>query len=873
MALGDAIVHTDAPALLERDAQLASLHAALEDAVNGAGGRVVVVRGDAGAGKTSLLRAFARGLPSGLTAAIGYCDGVATSRPLSPFHDFARSLQDGLADLLQRAASREEIRDHLLDLFGTRPAVLAIEDIQWADDATIELVRLLGRRIDDTRAVLVLTFREEQQPSTATARLLGQLATSHAVLQVDVPPLSRSAIASMAAGTSVDPDEVYRLSNGNAFFAAEMLSAAGPVLPSSIRDLIRARISGLDQRARAALDASAVLGSRTEPWVLAAVAGESLPGIDDAIRAGLIIRDADGFSFRHELARFVILDDLPAIRAIGINRAALDALRRGGANDLARLAHHAEGAADAAAVLEYAPAAARQAIESGAFREGIAQLRRALRFHTNRDSTQADLLERLGDAEMVIANGIEADEAWTTALAIRRSTGNDPRLVGDLMRRISRSAMWRADFPRAMALAEQAVAVLEPLGESHELVMAYAGLSGQLMIEAHSEEAIAWGKRALSMAERLDDPEGRATALNNIGCSLVGMGRPEGFATLESSLAEARAHGLWFAVYRALFNLAASAAQLQHLHRAVDYFRELEEFAATTEVLSCNVNANRADVQLALGRWAEADVAARTALAVVDGSLDPLDAGTANSVLARLAIRQGTPGPEEAIERTRQLLAGAGDLFRTWFVVMAQAELAWVRGDMDPVVPQLREMLDRAISAREPWLTGEIARWLERAYVRIELSVPVAEPHRLALDGRWREAAEAWRALDNPYEVALALLEADDPVGIREAYEILQRLGAHGILPKAADRLRALGAAVPRGPRQATAANVGGMTEREAEIAQLVAQGLSNGQIAQRLVLSPKTVGHHVSAVLGKLGVSRRAEVAHALAEHRSPAS
>jgi DNA-binding CsgD family transcriptional regulator/tetratricopeptide (TPR) repeat protein len=474
---------------------------------------------------------------------------------------------------------------------------------------------------------------------------------------------------------------------------------------------------------------------------------------------------------------------------------------------------------------------------------------------------RADLLERLGDAEMVIANGVGADEAWAEALAIRRATGNDPRLVGDLMRRISRSAMWRADFPRAMAMAEEAVALLEPLGESHELAMAYAGLSGQQMIEARNDEAVLWGERALAMAARLDDVEAQVTALNNIGCARVGLGIEDGAEQLEQSLRISRAEGLWFAAYRALFNSAASAAQMHLLERAQAYFDELEQFAADTEVLSCNVDANRADLLLAMGRWDEAEACARSAHSVVDGSLDPLDSATAYSVLARIEARRGGPLAGEYVQRAANLLSETGDLYRTWFVAGVRAEMAWLAGDMGPVVPQLTDMFARAVTARDPWITAEIGRWLQRAGALPAELPPTAGPHRLALGGDWSGAADAWRERGNPYETAMALLDADEAAAVREAYDILVRLGARGVLPRAIKALRDMGAPVPRGARASTMGHAAGLTEREAEVADLLAKGLSNREISERLFLSQKTVGHHVSAILGKLGARRRTEV------------
>jgi DNA-binding CsgD family transcriptional regulator/tetratricopeptide (TPR) repeat protein len=467
---------------------------------------------------------------------------------------------------------------------------------------------------------------------------------------------------------------------------------------------------------------------------------------------------------------------------------------------------------------------------------------------------------------MVIASGVEADEAWTEALAIRRARQADPRLIGDLTRRISRSAMWRADFTRAMTLAREAVAILEPLGESHELGMAYVALSGQLMMEARSKESIAWGERALAIGDRLDDPEVRALALNYIGCSETGLGSEEGLVRLEQSLEIARAHELWSPVYRALFNLASGSAALQLPRRSAAWFDELARFSASSEVISCNIDANRADLWLALGRWDEAEAAAANALRVEGGKLDPLDASFAHTVLARLRARRGEPGAEDLADRAAALVSEIDDLYRTWSVVCVTVEIAWIQDALAALVPRLTDLLKRAVAAREPWVTGDIARWLMRAVAAPSDLANVAEPHRLALAGDWRRAAAAWRDRENPYETALALLDADDPVAVREAYDILVELGAHGVLPKAIKRLRELKAPLPRGPRPSTATNIAGLTEREAEIARLLSAGLSNNEIAEQLVLSTKTVAHHVSAVLGKLGVRRRAEVAGRLA-------
>lgn len=849
--------------LVERQEQLALLLAMAAGARDGAGG-IAVLRGEAGIGKSALLRRFLASVASEMLVTVGYCDAVATPRPFSPFHDMVPVLGEGLAERLRGRSTRGELQDWLLARLGSEPCVLALEDIQWADEATVDLVRLLARRVPESRSVLVLTLREGASSVLGVGQLLGQLATARGVRQLVLPPLSEEAVARMAAGGGVDPARLHRLTGGNPFFASEVLAAGGGEIPATVRDLLRSRLLDLRPRARRAVDAAAVLGTRIEPWLLAAVTGEDLPGIDQAVEAGLMHREPDGIAFRHELTRLAVLDEVPAIRAVALHRAALDALARGAVTDQARLAHHAEGAADGRAVLDHAIPAAHQALRTGAYREGIAQIERALRFAKD-EGQRADLLEMLGDAFMDVANGVRADAAWTAALEIRRR-GDDPRRVGDLLRRIGRAAWWQADGTRARRMAREAIAILEPLGETHELALAYSGWSAQLMVSGENEEAIRWGERALELADRLDLDDVRAHALNNIGSAESAMGRVGGFETLERSLEISHRIGRGDHVCRALMNLASGATNSHDLHRADRWFGELAEYAEVSEVRSCNLDASRCEVLLALGRWDEAEEAARRALALGgDLQVDPLDQSNSLSVLARLAARRGEPDAPALAERAFEVVRGALQLPLEWGSLRARAEIAWLAGDLARLGPELRSFLERAGAARDPWICGDVARWLHLAGEPVPAALDLARPFVLELAGDWTGAAREWDRLDDPYEAALARLHADDPGELRAAHDALVRLGARAVVPLASRRLAALGVSVPRGPRPSTDAHPAGLTLREAEVADLMAEGLSNPEIAHRLVLSTKTVSHHASAVLAKLNVRRRAEVAGAL--------
>jgi DNA-binding NarL/FixJ family response regulator len=172
-----------------------------------------------------------------------------------------------------------------------------------------------------------------------------------------------------------------------------------------------------------------------------------------------------------------------------------------------------------------------------------------------------------------------------------------------------------------------------------------------------------------------------------------------------------------------------------------------------------------------------------------------------------------------------------------------------------------------ALNYGNAWEVGEAAAWLHRAGALEAVPERLARPYALELAGRHVDATEAWLELGNTFEAALCRSASDDPDQVLAAHGVVLALGATATAERIAVRLRHLGAIVPRGPRAATAAHPAGLTERESEIAQLMAAGLTNGEIARRLVISQKTVGHHASAVLAKLGVSRRASVASVLAQ------
>jgi DNA-binding CsgD family transcriptional regulator/tetratricopeptide (TPR) repeat protein len=849
----------EAPALVERDAPLAELQRALAAAASGSGG-VVVLRGEAGIGKSAVLRAFLESAPVE-PAAVGSCDGVSTPRPFSPLYEMVGDLGGELGELLEAAAPRLRVCEWMISRLSSEPALVAIEDVQWADDATLDLLIYLARRLSRTPTLLVATYREDD--GVAPSGMLGSLATMPGVRHMRLEPLSVEGVAELAQGSDLDAESLHRLSGGNPFFVTEVIAAGHATVPISVGDAVRARIGRLDARARAALDAAAVIGARAEPWLLAAVAGEQVLGIDDCLDAGLL-RKSDGLlAFRHELTRLAVLEDLPVIRGIGLHRRALSALEEAGSTDHARLAYHAEAAADAERVAAHARPAAEVAIRTGAYREAIEQLQRALRFGQALDErARAEALERLSYAFFLTNRQQEAYDLRVEALEIWRRIGDRLR-EGDTLRWLSRLAWIRGQGEDDRRLADEALQVLEPMGDTHELRMAISSRSSLHMIHQEVEPALELGRRALAMAEAAGDHEVISHALNNIGSTLHTIGDPEGARLLRRSADVARKHGYPEHLDRALYNLSMGALWERDLSTAETTLRELIDWTSRTELERCSLEAAMSDILVEQGRYVEAEELAGASVAL--DRTDPPDRCQALVALARIRMRRGED-VSALLDEAEQLARRMGHLGMRTPVAVARAEEAWMADTNGAGIREdLLELYESAQASHDMWAIGDLGRSLWRLGALKQIAPEAAAPFRLEVEGRAVEAAVAWDAKGVPYDAAMALTWSGEPRLMREAHERLTALGATASARKVATQLAAMGEPVPRGPRRSTSANPGRLTEREAEVADLLARGLSNAEIAERLVLSTKTVGHHVSAVLGKLGVRRRAEVASAL--------
>jgi DNA-binding CsgD family transcriptional regulator len=852
--------------LLERGAFIESLEASLEAVVAGHG-RLVLLTGEAGIGKTALVRTFCEQSAGDARVLWGACDDLRTPRPLGPFADIAAMTGGPLEDAVSGGEKPAGCFAALAEELEARwPTVVVLEDLHWADEATLDVLVMLGRRVQGVPALTIATYRDDGLGASEPLRsAIGELGAGGAIRRLVLPRLSPPAVEELASPHGVDGAALHQRTAGNPFFVTEVLAAGGGEMPGTVRDAVLARAAGLSRAARRALDAVAIVPQPVEVWLLESLLGADIEHLDECLASGMLRSDERAIAFRHELARHAVEEAIPAHRSVALHRRVLAGLRQPpeGRPEAARLAHHAEAAGDAAAVLEFAPAAAAAAGEVGAHREAAALYACALRFAGELALGERGALhERRSHECHVIAEFGEAITEMEAALDCYRTLG-DRRKEGVALDSLSSTLHCIGGHgERADEAARAAVEVLEALPPGPELARAYCTIAGLHMDAEEAGEASAWAARAVALGDRLADAEVRIASLNYLGTTEILTGGPGGHEKLEQSLDLARRGGFADRAGVAFINLCWATTRVRDYDAAERYLQHGIEYCTARDLILHRfyLFAYRARVELDRGRF---DDAAEFAALVAN---DPRSASAARApalaVLGLVRARRGDPDCWAPLDAARKLAVAGSDLQLLAPVATATAEALWLEGRTAEVDAATAATMARALEREVRWVVGELALWRRRAGLRDRLPNDAATgPYASSLAGRSAAAAESWRALGCSYEAALADADAGTEAALRRALDELTAIGAAAAAAVVARRLRTLGArGLPRGPRPQTRDNPAGLTGRELEVVALLAEGLRNAQIAERLVMSERTAAHHVSAVMRKLDARTRAE-------------
>jgi len=845
------------PDLLERQDDLGSLLGAV-DAVRAGTGRVVLLTGEAGIGKTALVRALRAALDPEVRVLAGACDDLLAPRALGPLRDAAHGTGGPLERALDSESPDAVFAAALAQL--SRPTLLVVEDVHWADDATLDVLRYLARRIDTVPALLLLTLRDEGA-GDPVQQLLGSLAGTPTT-RMELRPLSPAAVTRLAGPAGRDGSAVYAATGGNPFYVTEALAAPPDGLPAGVADAVLARMRRLEPGTVAALEQLSVVPNLVDLRLAEAVLGDGLAELAAAEGQGIVEVRGDGVAFRHDLARRALEQSVPRLRRRTYHRTVLRALRAQPERDLERLVHHAVEADDAATVVEFAPAAGRAAAGAGSHRQALAHFAAA-----------APHLDRLPPLEQA---ALLADHAWELHLANRLAESvaageeavaryarlGDPVATGEATARLSRLQFVAGRGDEAQRLAEEAIRLLDDAGSHSALAAALTDYGALLVLTGRFAPAIAPLERARRLAAEVERADLESLGLNYLGMARCEQDLARGIAELREGIAVGAANRCHEPAARGLVNLA------EILYSTGDWagFAEIVEFGRRYVVEhglwkdTLPLDLHRGLLLVHRGDWSAAEAAlAELAERTVENAM--VEAAVL-ATRARLRARQGHADAATMLANAWRRARDQRLPLGTIHAGRAYVEWAWLTGNPQVAEEVAEVLLPRMQAPGWAALRGELLRHLARAGLPAEPFDGCPEGYAAGLRGDWRAAAAVWERARDPYERALELTGSGEVAATTEGLRILDELGAHAPAALARRALRRLGVTrVPRGPVER--ANPAGLTDRQLDVLERLEAGDSNAEIAARLELSVRTVDHHVSAILARLGAgSRRQAVA-----------
>lgn len=849
----------DAVRLLEREHELDVLREGLRHVRDGLGAGFALA-GDAGTGKSSTVLTAVREV-DGLRVLRGQCDPLGTPRPLGPFRDLA--LPDLAAVVTAEDSTLPETAEAALRALGAEPTVLVVEDLHWVDAASADVLRFVVRRVETVPLAVLVTYRDtEIGPRHPARQLLGDFAVSDGLHTLHLRALSVEAVAEAVEGTGLDPLRVHALTGGNPFYVSQVALEPDRPLPPTVRDTVLARTVDVEPEDLEVLQLIACAPESVDDRVLA--------GVDvglDALRrldgTTLLVRTEAGIGFRHELARQAIEATIPPGGVPVLHRRLLDVLEQLEPRDPATLTHHAVGARDSGRALTYATAAAAEAVAVASHTEAASFLEVALEHLPTSAAPErrAELLmkltiqryltARLPDAITTARASIplwqEAGrpegvaEAHAALAVLEYQSGRRP--VARRHAEQARAIALDAGVPATVALVHRDAGQIALIGSDLGLARHCAGVMVEWGRDAGLDEFVIGGRMLDASVDAFcGDDDARTRVVE-----LLGTAKDRGWDEL---------------AWRGYVTVVVSLMEQGELRRA---HHAIEEALAHTTDRDLGTQrlwhlGLRATVHAWSGRWSAAleDADAVIASGALTGSQWP------HLARAVVGMRTGGAGAAEDLSHAWGVALGIDEPMRYLPMLHAVAEQQWMTGGTDPritefAVPRLAEL---GASPDTRWGIGALLVWLRRLGLEGEVPGDLPEPHRSHLEGRFVDAASWWRRAGAPVHEALALGDSADPADRVDAVTLLDRLGAVATADRLRRGLRAEGiAGIPVRPTGTTRTNPGGLTNRQLEVARLLARGFTNTEIAVEAFISPKTAEHHVSAVLAKLGLPNRRAV------------
>jgi DNA-binding CsgD family transcriptional regulator/tetratricopeptide (TPR) repeat protein len=843
--------------LVEREQQLRTLREMFTDPPSARG--VALLSGEAGYGKTSLLNSLIGELDHRHRVLMATCEPLGIPAAFSPLFELLEEMPPDVQGDLMSGVGRMGVYNGMLDVLKNDRVLFVLEDLHWADEATLGLARYLGRRIGSTNSRLILTYRSEELDQNPPLRLVVADLGPRAV-RVDLPALTLSGVEEMVQNRDLDAASIYEATSGSPFFVEEVIQSPDVELPPTVHNAILTSASRLPGEALEFLRLVA-LSPDGIPLDTVDELGDAQGGFSDlAFQKRLLVSPPGRIDCRHELVRrSLVHSTTPALKR-RLHRKLLEMLekRATDSSDIARLAYHSIGAADRMRASRYSMQAASDAAKAGAHREAAFHYANALEFH--------DQMDRELHYQTLLAAAVEHN--FVNAFDTARDLARRRLELADSGTEMARSHAWiaffesrRNDLPAARRAAGKAVDALREHELYPELPLALAVLAWVEQVAGNWEEAVALGHEGVALARATHSPGFEVYAASTAGTARWLLGDGSGMAEVEEAVRLGIDSDAGEFAAKAMNNIGVMCLHRGDLEGARRWFDQLQDYTTTHELDAWYIAAvsTMAWINVVSGRWDDAD----DDLEAITGQKTCFQTEIETLITsATLRVRRADPGAVEQASEVFGRLDGFDDHDLQVMGCVLAMEAAWAGAiPLADAMNRYQAIQDSKVLERDPSGQAVLRFWALRLGVdppRGHLGGAAGREQR----GELAEATSRWERMGFPVEAAItqAILPGAD---LNAVFAGLKARGAEGVARGLRRELQRRGVKrIPRGERASTRSSPAGLTERETQVLGLLGTGNSNAAIAEELFISEKTAGHHVSSVLSKLGVSSRGQAA-----------
>jgi DNA-binding CsgD family transcriptional regulator len=851
--------------LVERAEFLDKLQLQFQNISAAGEGHCMFISGEAGIGKTSLIKKFCSDLKKRCNIYQGTCDALFIPRPMAPLYDILLQLGNIVPENNIDNASRSDFFIKLFHELSNQKetCIVIFEDIHWADEATLDFIKFLARRITQLSCLFILTYRDNEIGEEHHLRnILGQL-NPDSFTRMQLLPLSKEAVDKMAEEKGRNADNVYSISGGNPFYVNEILASYSPGVPDNIKDAVLSVYNRQEKGTKNAWELFSIIPEGLEINRFAKIKSSWDEPLDHCFALKIIVIKGDKIHFKHELYRRTIEGSLSPLKRVELNKKLLDLLLNSfeKEGEIERIIQYAKNSNQNNLVVKYAPLAARQAACLRSHVEASKLFFTAIEYA---DRSDADQLVKLYEAyayECYLTNQVKeaiiyqvkALEIWQRKQKIEQA-GNNMRLL---------SRLWWVEANRneAEKYGKQAIEILQTQPVSKAKAMAFANMSALKMYADEIDECIELGTLAIEMAKEINDAEIVCYALNNIGFAKWKAEplKKEGIELLMDSLDIALKNSFHEHAARAYTILIIGYLRfkeydlaMQFLHDGLRYSEERDLDSWTKFLLSV-----KCGLMLETGNWNEAGSISQKLLCREETAVIRIGAMTTAAIIK---MRRSEAASLDMMQQIKSIAFETREHHRIVPAMIICLEYEWLTGNQIITEKELEATLVLVRNVKNKILNSEFAYWLCKVRTQIAGIEELYEPYQFLKEGKITEAAEFWEKIGCPFEKALALSEGNE-TDKKNALSIFQQLGAVAVYEKLKNEMWAAGIRkIPRGIRESTRTNPAQLTNRELDVLQLLQKAAQNKEIAGKLFISSKTVDHHISNILFKLDVSSRAK-------------